>query len=576
MAAASPLVMRGHGGQGADVTGAEEIKVENWSQEMLNRQEMRLAKEALLESHASRFNKHFIGAAEDFEEAKLSKMSEQSRITYDTMMERHQYRMQAENILGKMVRRDRRVIFDLMRDQAEQRTKEETSATQTHAERERWLLARQIYEHMENDKRQRKREDSSKQMEDKTCEKAKKAEEETKRASDERTEQVSKNAAKQRGLAEKAKNRRLEASKAMAEERLASVNGSTMQQKKVEEAEKRRQLHQEEVTHAAHAAAQRRDLKLSKTREMDEYEFEERQQYHVDKNLTLERTKEAEQRRCRRREDSRNTDAAQRQQEEQSPPPAARGGATGGDAGEEAQKVKPKETKGPKPPSVFYYCGPETNKQLQGAHARAKRDYVQKAHQLDESREGMLLHGRFKELAESARNLGDRYEGGYTRRLRSVRNSLIRADKLAGAAGTAGASTSVSDTLADSSMQSASRAPPAMRWQSCALCDREFPGESLEGRAKRSAVLRARQQFTASKGNRRVHSARAALRHTPAGASLSMPLPASPGASASMDPVTAIGCGSATAEAPTRGPITLYDYEVWLCTACWHHMRLNT
>jgi len=567
-----PLAMRGHGGQGADVTGAEEIKVEKRSEEMLKQREMRLAKEALLEGHASRFNRHFIGAAENFEKARLQKMSEQSRITYEMMMERHQYRMQAENILGKMVRQDRKAIFDLMQNQAEMRRKDEALTTRRQNERERWLLARQIYEQMESEKRQRQREENSKQTEDKANQKATLAEEGKQRASEERAEQARKNASKQQNLSEKAKDRRLEKSRARAEDRLAPEGSSSKQQQKVEEADKRRQHIHEEVTRVAREAAERRDQKLSRSRQIDEIEFDCRQQDHLDRNVALERAREAERRRRRRREGSRTADAAQRQREEQAPPPSAvHGGATGGDAGEEAKKAIPKETKGPKPPSVFYYCGPETSKELQDAHSRAQRDYVQKAHQLDESREGMLLRGRFKDLAESARNLGDRFEGGNTRRLRSVRKSLIRADKLADAAGTAGASTSASDTLA-SSTQSTSRAPPSMRWQPCALCERDFPGESLEGRAKRSAVVRARQQLATSPKPSQVHSARAALGHS--SASVSISLPASPGASASMDPVSATGNSSATAEAPLRGPGTLYDYEVWLCTACWHHMRL--
>jgi len=571
-----PLALRGHGGQGADITGAEEIKVEKMSDEILNRREMRLAKEALLEGHASRYNKHFIGAAEDLEKEKLSKMSEQSRITYEMMIERHLYRMQAEDILGDMVRQDRRAIFDLMRDHAEERRKDEVLATRKKAKRDRLLLARQIYEHMEKEKRQKQREDDSKQMEAVAKDKTERAEIEKKRASDERAERAQKNAAKQLSLSEKAKERRLEAAKAKAEERLAPDKSSTMQQAKAEEAEKRRQLRHEEVTRAARGASEQRDQKLSKTRRTNEYIFELQQQSYLDRNLALERAREAEQRR-RRREARNAAEAGQRQQEEQPPQLlAAHSGATGGDAGEEAKKANPKEAKGPKPPSVFYYCGPETNKELQGAHARAKRDYVQKAHQLDESREGMLLHGRFKELSESARNLGDRFEGGYTRRLRSVRKSLLRADKLAGVGGTTGASATVSDTQTSSSMPSTARAPPAMRWQPCALCDRDFPGESLEGRAKRSEVLLARQQRLASPQSTQstqVHSARAALGHITSAGSIS--LPASPGASASMDPVIATGSGSAAVEAPTKGPGALYDYEVWLCTACWHHMRLN-
>jgi len=522
--------------------GVDEVKVEKTTNSIINRREQHLSKEALLERHAHYLTRRFMKMGEDMQQEKLTKQAEQSRIHYERSMQRAKDSYEAQTLLEQMVRDQRSQIFELMQVKEQERQEKEKSAREERAEREKWVQARALSERIDLERRQKGKEDKTKEIQEKLQEKSHRHVEAAHAVEQEKKDQLRIRLEKEEKKATEAEKRRRERA-AQARAEAAARNND-----KAEQAVQRRQQLTEEVVKSAREASQRREQKVRENREKHLQELEERQRRFIEK-ATGERP---------RLDDSEEGDAAgQQQPDRSSQPDVVRQGSGGGEEQEEAPK--PKEVKAAPRPSIYYYCTPRVGKELVEANLRVQREYVRKCTDLEKDKYDMMTHKKFKSLADAAKTMGDKFEGGYTRKMRSLHKMYIDPKPRENAAASPQSSPRGDATGSTAAAQPSHRQPGTQRYQRCGLCERELPLASLEGKALRGNVEKFRQQMPNVAGSGRWATARSGL----SASNNTMERASSLSESKNTD--------VSRAERPGD---TLYDYEVRLCTSCWHLMRV--
>jgi len=399
------------------------------------------------------------------------------------------------------------------------------------------VQARTLYQQMDLERRLKQRENQDHKLQEELDKRSQAHEVATKKADLEKRDKMRERLEREQKRASEAESRRRErGAKARAE---AIKNGE-----KLEQAEQRRQQKTEEALKSARETARRRDQMFRGQKQKADQELEERREKLIEKVLAdRQRTGAVHEAETARRASERPS-----LQDELSRSRSS----LMGDQGDE----KTKDSKAPQP-SIYYYCTPRVGKELGDANMRVQKEYVRRLHDLEQDKRLMLTNKKFKELAETAKTMGDKFEGGYTRKLRSLHKMYLDTRQKSQSQPPSGEHLEGSSS---SSSQASPRQPPSQRLQRCALCERELPLESLEGRALRKMVERFREQMPALTGEGRWARSRGGVLM----------------GKATLERVTALpefaACSEANGE---RTSEDVYDYEVRTCMACWHYMRVR-
>lgn len=545
------LPLRGHAHPAGDeLLGVEEVDVEKTTNGILSRRELHLSKEALLERHACHLTKRFMKMSEEYQQEKLKAEAAQSHMQHEQINQKAQQASESQDLLDNMVREQRQQIQAMIREKAHKREAEERQARDERLEREKWVQARKIHDEMEYERRRAAREDTAEEVREKLKEKSLKHEEAVKVLDEEKKTALQMRIEREEKKAEEAEKRRRQ----RAVQARAQTSNRT---EKREQADQRRQQLAEEAMKSAREAKERREQKVRELKQRADHELEERNKRFIGKLMD-----------DRRPEGSLQGDSTRSRQAEK-PPNQEEPGRQGdrerqGDrpAGEDDGSKSPREAKGVPNPSIYYYCTPRVGKELIDANVRVQKEYVRRCHDLEKDKHDMLTHKQFKSLAETAKTLGDKFEGGYTRKMRSLHRMYInpktREDKspAASASPRGGASSSTA------SAQPTPRKPLSLKLKPCGLCDREYPVESLEGSALRRTVEKFRQQMPCLPRDGRWAEGRGAF--GPSNDNMKKVHSMSEG-----DGLTT--SQNSKSERPGE---SLYDYEVRLCTACWNFIRI--
>jgi len=507
------------------------VDVEKTTNGIISRRELHLSKEALLERKACHLTKRFMKMAQEREQEKLKSQAEHSKKLYEQTVQRAQHASQAQKVLEQMVHEQRGQILELMRDKGRQRQDEERLAREERAERERWVQARMIYDQMESERRSKQKEEREREVQEKIKEKGQRYEEAAKLIEEEKKAQQKMKVEREEKKAEEAEKRR----RARALEARAQ---SGVRTERLEQADTRRQQLAEEAQKSAREAIQKREQKVRELKQKADRELEERKRRYVGK-LTDVRSR---------------SEGSQQGRQLERPPAQEDVVRQSSGVVEEPGSPKHQEVKASPQPSIYYYCTPRVGQDLVNANVRVQKEYVRRRNELAREEHEMFSRKQFKNLAEAAKTMGDKYEGGYTRKLRSLHRMYIdpkpREDR--------STSASPRDGAAASGSKSTPRPPLDRRTASCALCDREVPLESLEGRALRTVVERFRQQMPCLPREGRWARERGALLV----------------GNDHVKKVGSIGEATCSTSKSERPPESLYDYEVRICTSCWHYIRV--
>eukprot|EP00930_Biecheleria_cincta_P024340 TRINITY_DN17431_c0_g1_i1.p1 TRINITY_DN17431_c0_g1~~TRINITY_DN17431_c0_g1_i1.p1 ORF type:complete len:573 (-),score=185.69 TRINITY_DN17431_c0_g1_i1:72-1790(-) len=558
------------------------INVEKTYNQILAKREAKISKDALVERRACQLTKHFLRSRERDAKAQLEEQAKQSKVSYERSMQKSRDAAEAEAAAQIMVREERALISEHMREMGRQRKEAEIKAKEEKDEREKWKYARVLYERFQAEERAKTLQDREREMTEKLEERAQKLEERLKEAKDleekklqEKTEKL---VAEQNKAAERKKKQLLEARQAVKTE-------TERVDRKLREAEQRRNDQMKKMADAHRQQMEVVNQKVAECEERREKLREERHQRILEK---------AEQYQLR----TRHSRLATEEEAEDESGDGSRDGHDGPNkagklkrgmlpkhaqtqmdlqqTGTSENKDKDKEKKQedghhPASPRISY-----DSKELVDANNRAQKEYLRKVTDQQQANYVAFSRKKFKTLADDALIKQDSIDDPCFVRMRSLHSTYIEKSKGKGS----------SDPPGDAKQPGAAASPPQPasartrrevkeKSRLCGFCEREFPPESLVGSAKRRILERLKSRNPGD-------SRRLLDPLGPAGAiqGSGPPGQAAPVAAGLPDrPAEAAAGGAGASQAgldhkPSPG-LGLYDYEVPLCASCNHKVTVG-
>mmetsp|Transcript_130835 Transcript_130835/g.291910 ORF Transcript_130835/g.291910 Transcript_130835/m.291910 type:complete len:531 (-) Transcript_130835:100-1692(-) len=505
------------------------VTIEKSYEEIYQRKEARLARDALRERRATHLTKHFLKLREREDEEKIKKEHEKSVRDYERNQHKLKEAEEAQGLVQRMVRDEKSQIYELMQDKGRQRIDEESQERAKREEQAKWIKARGAYEKIWAEKRQEAIQQKENERLAQIEERKNRHEEVLKEVLDAQAEKDKEASLKKTTDLEKIHERR---KKNFMELRQAKMESDNSREQKASQAEKLRHQRHEEVVQHARDAQQKRMQKVQESRKQQQQELEEKCRQLKEK---VERSHERQERSQQLQGESQHRQLRSEQssvldaQAQAAPVSGAQRTArqSPGEQREQESEVKREERKAVSPRITHW--SPE----LLAAKTRAQKEYVHKCLELEKAGDRMLYQKKYKALADAARGEKEENEDRCTTRMRYLHNVYIA--KTPREAKSSSPQSSPRSPKGQGGSQSA-RAARKVRRLPCALCEREFPAESLSGGFLRRTVERLRHQATGMPSRKGE---------------------AEKGTSTE-------GEKSAGADAST----SLYDYEVRLCTSC--------
>lgn len=504
------------------------VKPQKTYAQILEFREARLAREALQERRAAQLTKRFLQMREEEEQERAAREAEASQRTYEDGMHRLKKAAEADALMKAMMKEERSQVYDLMLAKGRQRESEMAQTEFERASLQRRIQGHKLYDQFEFEKRL-KAEEEAKQMRISTFkERQDKVETVAKQVMEEKAEAVvqreQRHAAELERVAQRRRQQLIEQRKGMAE-RLASL------QSKHTEAEQRRQQREEAVIKTLQERGEVRQRKIKEVQQKAEEDVEEKREKLFDK---IKNAEASYQERWNAR-----LQASVRSQ----PPLTER---TPAETRRSAEAGEPHQEKHARSVSPITHW----SKELIDASDQAKKAYVMRSSELQEAALRMRTMKKFKALASEAKGRDSSNDDVCTARMRALHNTYIaqktREPKTDAAKG--GAEPAHSHTPR--------KAGGGRRIQRCGLCERDFPSEGLAS----SVSLRTVEQY---KDDVSGHGGKLARRRAPRAL-----------AASGADRAEAIDSSESRAVA-TTGKAALYDYEVKVCTACHHVLRIH-
>jgi hypothetical protein len=492
---------------------------------------------------------------------------------------------EAEAAAQLMVREEKALISEHMREMGKQRRDAEIKAKEDKDEREKWKYARVLYERFQAEERSKILQDREQERVAKLEERAQKLEERLKEAKDieekklqEKTEKL---VAEQTKAMERKKKQFIEARQAVKTE-------TERVDRKLREAEQRRNVQMQKRVDTQRQQMEVVNQKVTECEERREKLREERHQRIVEKAEQYQQRTRRPRLATEEEADDESVDGSRDGQDVRQGSKPKRGmlpkhtqtqmDLQGGGASENKEKEKEKKQEdghSPARPPISY-----DSKELVDANNRAQKEYLRKVTDQQQANYAAFSRKKFKTLADDALIKQDSIDDPCFVRMRSLHTTYIEkskgkassnppADAKQGTAG--GRDVAKQPGAAVSPHQPASartRREVKEKPRLCGFCEREFPPESFVGSAKRRTLerLKARNAGDSRRLLDPLGSAgaiQAAL--GPAG------LPDRPAEAAAGG--TGANQGSFD-QKPSPG-FNLYDYEVPLCASCNHKVTVG-
>lgn len=530
---------------------------------VLARREAQLAKEAITERRCVQITKRFLKDQEDATQEHLDHLKAASQKNHERMLDQVKTGEEAQKMLREELRLEKDQIRALMKEKALEREAKEQKENDEVARRYELMQKRVCYEGIESENRRKKVDEAAKERSDKAQERKKKNEMHHEEETQRRQEELSVVAAKVKKNADGASDRKRQED--AAKRRKAGEDVSDWQTKLKHADEKKRNMSEDLVRRGQEAQA-KRDRKVAELRAKEESEQQERHMKVKDRASSLHQRGAGrygvfgDEDNCSSATDARpgteETPAARRtivnpaehavagrlaasNLVAATTPPSPRHGAA---------RTKVEEKTFTYVPSLSAALEPTPWKEeltRASRHTSVQKEYVTSSDAMEDAKRRMLTRKTYKSLAEGAKESSD--GDLQTRRLRFVHTQLSRSAR-AKESGEKAASVPASARTQRTPRRALGRMQP------CALCDKEFPVELLEGSAFAKTVDKLRQ--------RSPHAARRPQLR--------------PERKSDAPPGGGAGPAAAT-ELPTpRGDREekLYDHRVKLCSTCLAFVRV--
>jgi len=581
----------GSGFESSPSVDCSKVDAQKTYKQIIDFKEAWLAKEALQEHRAAQLTKRFLKMREEDEREKLVREAERAQKEYNRSMMRLREMSEAEELLEQMAREEKSQIFQLMRDKGRQRAEEAAQDEANRQERQKWLRARQFHEQDVAEKRQEQLEKAQQEKMQTIEERRSRHQSILQEVESQRAEASKAELERRQAEAEKALARKTAAEKEMRKERLQKARS---EQQRQQEAERRRQENAENVSRAVREASEKRRRKVQEAHQQLEAEF------HAKHERLRAETQEAVSSKGSRDRALQADRLPVKVSTESSVPEAS--------ARREQSHVQESPRKSERQAPATSSALTSWSKELIAANDTAKKEYVQKSAELRQASFHMLTKKKFKSLAAAARRADDSTDIGATR-MRSLHNMYINKKP----------TSPRQSSAARGSISAVESLPRPLRKQQCALCEREFPADRLDNKVMQKTVQKlklagkgskapperssgppksARASLIAAQAQDPPPSGGGASSSTGPSGSAGLPPPAvpaaptdraqgsqAPAAAAAAAPASsaAPASGAAEAQAPSvpeprpsaRGKASqLYDFEVPVCLACYHFIRV--
>eukprot|EP00927_Polykrikos_kofoidii_P034641 TRINITY_DN29352_c0_g1_i1.p1 TRINITY_DN29352_c0_g1~~TRINITY_DN29352_c0_g1_i1.p1 ORF type:complete len:544 (+),score=115.48 TRINITY_DN29352_c0_g1_i1:229-1860(+) len=453
-----------------------QVNPEKTLAQMLQVKEANLAREALAERRALRLTKYYLHENEAEQQEKLRKMAEKSRMQYQNGMQSLRDKELGEASKAEMVREEKKVLLDLAKAYSAKHREFEAQGDAKRHERSRWAHARQCYDKVATDKRNKKFEESQKERKERLEEKIREHEKALKAASEEK--EASRDAACAKAAADTEKaaiNRRaqiIEARKNLVETRRENLA-------KQEEAQRRRQEREHEVLNGLQKRCEQREKKVVQMTLKVSKDAEEKRKrllakYDVMNELACYKEEKSK---IRAEEEHRrvfldSTSSAQLASTQNGSTPE-----------QDVLKATPKIEERPSRSHVTCW-----SKEVVDANNRAQKDYIQKCSDLQQAASQMLTQKNFKSLADEASKMESK-DDAQTRHMKWLHSRIV-AEKSKQSKDTM-ATLSIGgggfDGITASSGSMTDRGS-RRRLVQCGLCERDFTTDAIVGSALRRVI----------------------------------------------------------------------------------------
>lgn len=467
---------------------------------VLLRKEAQLAKEALTERRCVQITRRLLKDREDTRHEYLEQLKMASQKSHDRMQDQVKSGTEAQQMLREEVRLEKDQIRALMKEKQREREADEQKAIEEEAERHYRMQGRAYHEAQEAENRRKKVEEAAegrKKVEEERKEKQKTHHAEKAQL---RKEEVAVLAEKVKKCTAGVNDKKKKEDKAKREE---AAKEMTKWQTKLEQADERKREESEKLVRRGKEAQAKRDRTVAELREKADNE-------QLERNAKVKMKKDGNHQRSAGRygafgdEDNCSSATDARPGTEETPA-ARRTIANPGEhaaAGRIAASNNVAATTPPSPrqglartkveektftfiPSLAAALEPTPWKEeltKASRHTSVQKEYVTNRDAMEDAKHRMLTKKTYKSLADGARETS----GGdlQTNRLRFVHTQLSRAAR-------------ANDPEKASSVPASARSRPTPRRPArmpCALCDREFPVEILEGSAFLKTVEKLRQR----------------------------------------------------------------------------------
>jgi len=507
---------------------ANTMEVEATYNQILQKKEDQLKRDALLERQATQLTKYFIRARQRELKDTVEKQVEQSRKHYERNLQKARAAGEAAAAVAEMVQEEKVIISAHMAEKGRERHAEELRVKADRQEREKWQQARILYERFQAQERIKQRQEVEKERMKNLQDKLEKSEKNISEHRQEKAEKMKENKDKNAKKADSVYVSRRELQKARHKAIKSTVGIS---QRKMEAAEQRRQDHQFKVQEACREHMETVPQKVELGEMKKEEKRQERHQNIIEKAIRLQERLA----KLRGETSSEKEDDSSGEGYEQSPRKQA-GRLASKESHpldskaptEKKEEVQEEEAQGGSSPRIISY----RSKELILANSKAQRDYVQKCGSLQEAGVYMQTTKHFKVLADAA--VVNPQSDPPVKRMRSLHEKYLLE----------GPKRRQRMLEARASAASSARTPRRMI-PTCGLCERHFPLKNLVGSALNKTLQKVKEDLRGSDS-----------------------LDSIEGGAPSPDPSDAL-----QADRLLPG-VRLYDTEIPLCAACYHRVRI--
>lgn len=532
---------------------------------VLARKEAQLAKEALTERRCAQITRRLLKAREDSRQEHLDQLKAASQKSHERMLEQAKSGEETQKIFREELRLEKDQIRALMKDKASQREAEEQKASDDTAERHLLMQKRACYEALESENRRKKGEEAAKERLENAQARREKHEQHHTEQTQQRKEEMAASAAKVKKNVDGANDRKRQEDTALRRKAAEEVSEW---QTKLEQADEAKRKLSEDLVRRGQEAQAKRDEKVASLRAKEDREQAER--FIKVKDRDVLRRQRLDARHGAFGDDDNCSSATDARPGTEETPATRRTIANPAEHAIASRVAASNQTAATTPQSPRHGAArtkveeksftfqPSLSKELEktpwkeelakaSRHTEIQKEYVTNSDTMEEAKRRMLTKKKYKSLADGARETsnGDLQ----TSRLRFIHTQLSRAAR-------AKDPEKASSVPASARTQRPTPRRTPAKTQPCALCDREFPAEVLEGSAFSKAVDKLRQ--------RSPHAQRRPQQRT----ERKSDVPLAGGA---------VAAAAATEMATPRGDRLeekLYDHRVKLCTTCFAFVRV--